>query len=69
MAKTLKKLLTLSTTTTLFEIDSNNDFMPVETYPEYMVSDENGDITTPIVTDIEDNEFELDENYDIMPKE
>ena len=69
MSKTLKEIKSLSTTTTLFELDDNNDFMPIETYLESLISDENGDITTPIITDIRDNEFELDENLDIMPRE
>ena len=49
-------------------LDINDNFMPVENFKEPFVTDENNDIMPPILIDVEDNEFELDANGDIMPK-
>ncbi len=55
----------------LFELDENNDTMPIEGKATQFDMDINGDIMpeVDIETEYDDDEFELDMNGDIMPRE
>ncbi len=55
----------------LFELDENNDTMPINGKATQFDIDLNGDIMpeTDIETEYDDDEFELDGNNDIMPVE
>ncbi len=68
MGKTIKQL---PVRFGLFELDINNNFMPLGRITQFE-KDINGDIMLPVVdaeTEYDDNEFELDINNDIMPRE
>ena len=56
----------------LFELDKYLDYMPIAGFSQEMEKDGNNDIQ-PLndvdISRIDDDEYELDENGDIMPKE
>ena len=68
MAINVKRLITLTESIGLFELDIYNDYMPIEGISQQFDTDANNDIMPPLPENIEDEEFELDENLDIMPK-
>jgi hypothetical protein len=70
MAKVSKKLIDLSIIGRLFEIDSEDNYTPKEVFIEAQwETDDNADIMSSTTLITEDNDYELDENNDIMPKE
>ena len=69
MAKNLKQVVTLSQAIGLFELDTNNDYMPIAGASQQFDTDDNNDLMPPLPEGIEDEQFELDVNSDIMPKD
>lgn len=55
----------------LFELDDNDDAMPIDGKATQFDIDSNGDVMpeTDIETEYDDDEFELDGNGDVMPSE
>ena len=64
----LKKFLS-KTKTGLMELDRNEAFMPIEEVPSDFEKDGLGDLMPGTDFEVEDDEFELDNNGDIIPKE